>query len=265
MQNAKRLGQYFLENQAAVKKIISALELKRGDTAVEIGPGMGALTDELAIKNQDLRILGIEKDPRLAEALKARYADKANIEIVCADALKALPEITRKSGIETWKLCGNIPYYITGRLLRILSELPKKPKLSVFTIQREVAERIVAKPPRMNLLSAITQAWAEPAIIALLKPEDFDPQPDVESAAIKLITREQNLATDVPNYHSLIRNIFKQPRKTVFNNLRAGFGDKALIRKTLEKHGLTGSERPQDISLALLIKLARALAKNIVV
>src|SRR3989344_1254738 len=221
----KRLGQHFLINKFAIKKIVAALNLKANDTIIEIGPGKGALTFPLLEECQKLncKIIGVEKDPELVNKLESYKVKKFyNFEIINGDALKILPDY--KLQTTGYKLIGNIPYYITGKLLRILSELENKPKLIVLTIQREVAERITAKQGEMNLLAAAVQVWAEAEIIGYLKPSDFSPPPKVESAIIKLATRIQPLVTrdGVDDYYKIIKILFKQPRKTLLNNLSAG-------------------------------------------
>ncbi len=267
MGGIKRLGQHFLINRLAAKKIIDALDLQAGEMIIEIGPGRGALTIPLvrACKAIGCRILALEKDKTLATFLRDRSPisrDREIVEIFTGDALKILPSLTSHlPPLTSFKLVGNIPYYITGRLLRILSELENKPRLTVLTIQKEVAERITAKPPKMNLLSAITQFWAEPEIIARLKPADFSPRPKVASAIIKLTSRStSNLQPLNSNFYRFVKILFKQPRKTVLNNLKAGLkiSPEAVI-KILKRQGLTGKERPQDLSLKMLTVLAVSL------
>lgn len=264
----RKLGQHFLNNRSAVKKIIDALELKKGEVIIEIGPGTGALTFPLAGICEEIgcRVVAVEKDKRLIETLRNSVEIYRNsVEIREGDILKILPEAKSdwKLGVENWKLTGNIPYYITGRLLRILSELELKPALTVLTIQKEVAERIAAQPPRMNLLAAITQFWSEPEIIATLKPRDFNPAPKINSAVIKLITKKiPSSLFLVTSYPKFIKILFKQPRKTISNNLRFGLKSNSQeIEKIIRKHGLNGLERPQNLSLELLIKLAGEFEK----
>src|SRR3989344_4254862 len=162
----QKLCQHFLINQSAIKKMIKSLKLKSGETIVEIGPGKGALTFPL-IKEcgaNDCKIIAVERDPELAASLELlAVRNNLQIEIIKDDALKILSEITKTYKLKpiSYKLVGNIPYYITGKLLRILSELKNKPSLTVLTIQKEVAERIAAVPPKMNLLAAAVQFWAE--------------------------------------------------------------------------------------------------------
>lgn len=260
-----RLGQHFLNNAPAIKKIVAALELKENDSIIEIGPGDGALTIPLVQECGKLKckIVTIEKDRILAEKLRSRFATKGDVlEIVDGDALRLIEPGNQKNN--RWKLVGNIPYYITGKLLRIISELEKKPELTVLTIQKEVAERVAAKPPKMNLLAAATQIWAEPEIIGYLKPEDFDPPPEVDSAIIKLTTNLSRLnLNNIENYYRLIKAIFKQPRKTVLNNLSTSPEmSKKSAMEILKKLGLTGQERPQNLDLNTLKKLSTLLSVN---
>ena len=196
----KKLGQHFLKNKAAIQKIIASLELKTGETVIEVGPGKGALTIPLIeeCRKVGCNFIGIEKDARLANQLMSYASATVNqFEILTGDALKILPDLTEKLKTDNWKLVGNIPYYITGKLLRVLSELNPpaggKPALTILMIQKEVAERIIAEPPRMNLLSAATQFWAEPKILMNLKSTDFDPAPEVDSAIITLRIKNQEL------------------------------------------------------------------------
>lgn len=246
----KKLGQHFLVNQSAIKKIIAALDLKPADTIIEIGPGKGALTLPLAEKCQNpnfkCQIIAIEKDRQLVESIKYKVLSM-NGEIIQGDALKVLPKIHTE-----YKLVGNIPYYITGKLLRILSELRNKPSLTVLTIQKEVAERICAKPPQMNLLAAAVQFWAEPRIIAALKSSDFNPPPKVDSAIIKLSPK--TITLDPKRYYPLIKIIFKQPRKTLLNNLSEGLKiTKIDTLNRLKKLGFNEQTRAQELNLEQII------------
>ena len=249
----KRLGQHFLINESAIKKIVAALDLEPTDIIIEIGPGKGALTDELASqltgKSGYKKLILIEKDRDLAAGLYKKYFQNKQIEIINDDALKALLKLTGKKN--NYKIIGNIPYYITGKLLRILSELEKKPELTVLMVQKEVAERIFSSPPQMNLLAAAVQFWAEPKILLTLKPEDFDPPPKINSAVIKLTTiNKRQLTSDNDKYYKLLHIIFKQPRKTLMNNLKSGLDlSKNDIERALSSLKIDKNSRPQNLSL----------------
>ena len=278
-----RLGQHFLVNSRAIQSIIQALEPKAGETIIEIGPGRGALTLPLleTCREKGCAVVAIEKDLELVNLLTSQLVNWENAQIIQGDALRELPKLInqltnqsrRKAGTPTslpnnfnkasgpinYKIVGNIPYYITGKLLRLLSELPVKPARTILTIQREVAERIVAKPPSMNLLAAAVQVWAKPSIVMKLAPGDFSPPPEVNSAIILLETKPStNDELRITGYYPFIRKLFKQPRKTIFNNLRSGYPKLGVfkVRKRLRELAIEENVRPQDISLPLLIKLA---------
>ncbi len=241
-----------MKNTNAISKIIAALDIKKDELIIEIGPGKGALTLPLAegCTQKSCKLIAIEKDAELAKKLGE------NLQVIEGDALEALPDLVSKLERKKYKLVGNIPYYITGKLLRIISELEHKPELTVLMIQKEVAERISAVPPKTNLLSAATQFWAIPEIILKLKPADFDPAPEVDSAVIKLTTKIET-EENAGNYYRLIHIIFKQPRKTLLNNLQKGLGiKKEKIEPVLSSLKLPLTARPQDLSINDIIKLS---------
>ncbi|MCL4437645.1 16S rRNA (adenine(1518)-N(6)/adenine(1519)-N(6))-dimethyltransferase RsmA [Patescibacteria group bacterium] len=265
----KHLGQHFLKNKAKLRKIVDALELKRGDVVVEIGPGRGALTFPLAekCKELDCKIIAIEKDKELASELKEKFKDNKNVEIIEGDALKEIK--SQISNLKNVKIVGNIPYYITGYLFRIIGELERKPFLIVLLIQKEVAERVCAKPPKMNLLAASVQFWAEPKIIGYVSRKDFSPAPKVDSAIIKLSPKcsfshsqecwnEQN-KQNADNYYQFIKVLFRQPRKTAVNNISKFKNLNMTKEKLVEKLaglGIKENARPQDLSVEQIIALS---------
>ncbi len=270
----QKLGQHFLRNTAVLEKIVGALALEDGDCVIEIGPGHGELTTPLAAAahNKHCEITCIEKDHALIEDLKtlATNAD-VNINIIEGDALKLLPKFPAT------KIVGNIPYYITGHLLRVISELDQKPKRVALLIQKEVAERICAAPPEMNRLAASVQFWANATIIAHVPRKDFSPPPEVDSAVILLENKEfYAIATpdttpaildgapaiDAALYYRAVRGIFAQPRKTLLNNLSSSASEtraKGDIIEQLKKIGIDPVARPQNLNIGQII----AIAKNI--
>lgn len=274
----RKLGQHFLVNRAAIRAIVRAVDPQRGETIIEIGPGHGELTLPLAraCARIGARLVAIEKDAALAHRLvheswimspfgRSPEGGKHETNIVEDDALKLLPLLTSNLQPPTsYKMVGNIPYYITGKLLRIISELPRKPSRIVFTLQREVAERICAQPPAMNLLAAAVQIWAEPRILRHLVPADFRPKPEVESAVVKLESRIVNHESwDREDYYRLIKIIFKQPRQTIMNNLARGYKfPKEEIRKKLALLGLAGDERPQELAIEMLKQLSTLMYQS---
>ncbi|MBU2652613.1 MAG: hypothetical protein KKA81_16935 [Bacteroidetes bacterium] len=172
--------------------------------------------------------------------------------------------------IKNLKIIGNIPYYITSYLLRILGELENKPSLTVLTIQKEVAERVCAKVGKMNLLAASVQFWAKPEIVDYVSRKDFQPAPEVDSAIIKMVIRPALPYREAPaletskkyfknyseNYYRFIKILFKQPRKTILNNLRPTTNDPRLLTEKLRALGVEPNARPQDLSIEQVIELS---------
>jgi 16S rRNA (adenine1518-N6/adenine1519-N6)-dimethyltransferase len=282
----KKLGQHFLKNAAVLEKIVSTLALADGDRIIEIGPGHGELTAPLIRAAKDAHLnhcefFCIEKDHSLVENLELFAANEnsvndAHIKIIEGDALKLLPEIVARelsgASLSRYKIVGNIPYYITGKLLRTMSELESKPERTVLLIQKEVAERICAVPRAMNRLAASVQFWANAEIVAYVPRKDFFPAPDVDSAVVMLDiktyaqkpTRTSSIhraAHDIdPSlYYGAVRAIFAQPRKTLLNNLSAAAGETVLknnIGAQIKKMGIDPDARPQDLSIDQIASIA---------
>lgn len=272
----KKLGQHFLKNKSVLDTIVAALDLGEGDRVIEIGPGHGELTAPLlrASKNLDCFIICIEKDHALIAPLAelARQERDGRLEIKEGDALKLLPEIASAAGTRgdtTYKIVGNIPYYITGKLLRTISELKNKPERTVMLIQKEVAERICAVAPEMNRLAASVQFWADAEIIARVPRKDFAPAPEVDSAVILLTTKIAHISTATPamavqnidpeEYYRAVRGIFAQPRKNLINNISAMLGkelSKIEIGEFLKKIAIDPESRPQNLTIEQIIAIA---------
>ncbi len=206
---------------------------------------------------------------------------KNSVQIIIGDVLKVLPDLVdsilgtsdvlnindnfRTSDVQKLKIVGNIPYYITGYLLRILGELENKPSLIVLTIQKEVAERICGMPfdkaqgkPKMNILAASVQFWAKPEIIGYVSKKDFRPMPKVNSAIIRLkVKGEREKEEEAQNYYKFIKILFKQPRKTITNNLRPTTNNQQLLFEKLKKAGVAPNARPQELSLEQILRLGQ--------
>lgn len=254
----QKLGQHFLINTVKLREIAEALKIEEGDEIIEVGPGHGELTEAILEENKKISLMVVEKDPELAAALKTQYEKEKNISVIEGDIRELLPDIVGKS--KKYKLAGNIPYYLTNYLFRIIGELPHKPSLSVFMIQKEVAERISARKGEMSLLSASVQAWADTEITTYVSKNDFLPPPEVESAVIRLTTREKVPQKELAAYYATIKIIFKQPRKTLLNNLveYEKFTREEWERK-LEKIGIDPKNRPADLGIEEILALARLI------
>ncbi len=262
------LGQHFLRNEIILKEIADSLALKSGDVVIEIGPGHGELTGELL--KHPITVVAIEKDAALVDFLTKNFQfpisnfqinpelQLPKLQIIHGDVLKALPSIIKNLKLKiknsNYSVVGDIPYYITGYLLRVLSETKQKPKIITLLIQKEVAERIVAEPPKMNLLAAITQSWSVPNILRSVGRKEFSPPPKVDSAIITLIPRSlpSTLGAREAEYYRFLRTLFKQPRKTIANNLTAESEfqmPKNELTQELKQINVNPGDRPQSLSL----------------
>lgn len=245
----RRLGQHFLKNTAVIPKIIKSLDVQRGDAVIEIGPGKEALTASLKEEcdKKACSLILVERDLELAKKLiKKEYT------VIPEDILSCLPKIT--SNLSSYRIVGNIPYYITGKLLRLISELKNPPQKIVLMVQEEVAERVVAKPPKMNLLGACVQFFSDTKLICRLKPSDFSPPPKVKSAVIELMP--QKTGFNPGRYYHLVKAAFSQPRKTLANNLSDGLEiPKGEVFKKFEEFNIPKKSRAQDLNINQLKEL----------
>lgn len=261
----RRLGQHFLVNKEAIKTIVAALALRGSETVVEIGAGHGELTEAIGERCQVLgaKVIAVEKDLRLFHFLKEKFKGCGNVEVIHGDILKLLPPPTQNLKAKTYKVIGNIPFYLTGRLLRIVGELPRKPKRIVLTIQKEVAERIVAVPPKVNRLAASVQFWAKPKILGVIPKADFRPPPEVDAAILLLLPHPPATREEREDYYRTVRLLFAQPRKTIVNNLlRAapkGEAEKrrGTLLRTLQTLHLSPEARPQNLGIEEIKALSR--------
>ncbi len=213
------------------------------DVILEIGPGTGYLTELLAGRAQ--KVVAIEKDEALAATLVGRWP---NVEVIVADVLK----YNLRNLPKGYKLVANIPYYLTSRLLRILFESLNPPGLTVLMMQKEVAERIVAKPPRMSLLSISAQYFTQPRLIQSVPKELFWPVPKVDSAIISFTLRAEPLfKADSRRLFRLVRAGFSSKRKQIKNSLAAGLGlPIKTVTDWLVAAGIDSARRAETLTLA---------------
>ena len=277
---SKRLGQNFLINKGVVKKIIEAADIKKTDVVLEIGPGNGVLTREIAQKAT--QVLAVEKDKKMAVFLKREFARQKNIKIIEQDILKL---DLNSCGLKSpYKIVANIPYYITSPIIRKFLEYKRRPCLMVLTIQKEVAQRIYfpsLKSPaktKMNLLALSVLFFAEPKIISYVSKNSFWPAPKVDSAVLKITPKKTLPKTDINLFFKIARAGFSHPRKQILNNLlktaRTGYFsektfktnkvrlkqkksllEKEKIKNWLLKSGVNPHQRAESIELEQWISL----------
>lgn len=243
----KSLGQNFLINPGVLAKVAAAAEINSGDVVLEIGPGTGNLTAVLGQKAR--RVIAIEKDRRLIEPLKAEFSGSPGVEIIEGDILKFRPEdLGLTAG--NYKLVANIPYYLTSHLLRKVFEKWPAPGLIVLMVQKEVARRIVARPPDMNLLALSVQLFAEPKIFSLVSAGSFRPIPKVDSAIIRLTSLKNPLPAGKPQRILSVAGFgFRAKRKqlagVLSEHLKVG---RARIQEIFRLTGLKAEVRAENLS-----------------
>ena len=216
----KGLGQNFLQDSSALEKIALAAEMQADDCVLEIGPGLGSLTRYLAVSAK--QVTAVELDPDMLAPLKAVLIPYQNVRVVHGDILKL--SISQIIDQPNYLVVANIPYNITSLIIRHLLESDRKPRRVVLTIQKEVAERICAKPGDLSLLALSVQVYGKPSIAAIIPADSFHPVPKVDSAILRIDIYDEPLIPNalINTFFKLIKAGFSQKRKTLRNSLSSG-------------------------------------------
>jgi len=265
---SKRLGQNFLINKKMLQRIIQAANLSKKDIVLEIGPGSGTLTQELAQRVK--KVIAIEKDKRMVEILKDALKDYKNVEIIHGDILKILRDCPSDTvllfqkdcirGTVPYKIVANIPYYLTSPLIRLLLESKNPPQEMVLLIQKEVAQRICAKPGKMSLLAIAVQFYSQPKIISYVSKKSFWPQPKVDSAIIKISQIKKPKNINIEKFFQIVKAGFSSPRKQLANNLSQKLNlDREEIKAALTQCHLDIQIRAENLSVEDWTKLYQKL------
>lgn len=262
MKAKKSLGQHFLKSQKALNTMISVSSVKKGDLILEIGPGRGSLTETLFSKGA--RVIAIEKDEALMPLLSEKFAKEiknGQLNLICGDILE-LNDLKKIGISKTYKIVANIPYYITGQIIRKFLDREKQPKSMTLLVQKEVAERITAKNHKESLLSLSVKAFGKPKYIEKVPKGAFAPIPKVDSAIIHIddISREKFRKMDEKRFFDLIHAGFAHKRKQIFPNLSVVF-DKEKILKSLEKAKIPLNSRAEDIGIDKWLELCDIINK----
>jgi len=256
----KGLGQHFLVDGAVLGLITGAAELAPADIVVEVGPGLGVLTRELA--REAGRVVSIELDEKLAHVLKETLASCDNVTIIDGDVLHIDPaalldeqraHFPRVAASPSgYKVVANLPYYITAPVLRHFLEAPARPELIVVMVQKEVAEAIAAGPGKMSLMSVSVQFYGEPEVISYVPARCFYPVPEVDSAILRIkpYSHPAVAVTDRESFFRLVRAGFSASRKQLANSLGRGLAlPKAEVLALLEEAGVDPRRRAETLSL----------------
>jgi 16S rRNA (adenine1518-N6/adenine1519-N6)-dimethyltransferase len=255
---SKRLGQNFLLNETALQKVAAAANLTREDVVLEIGPGLGSLTRHLA--GQVHAVTAVELDERLLPVLYFVLTGYTNVRVIHGDILKLNPSSLVEQA--DYLVVANIPYNITSAVIRHLLESTPPPRRIVLTIQKEVAERICARPGDMSLLALSVQIFGKPSIKANLPAQDFLPKPEVDSAIIAIETASTPVIPleMVDNFFRLARAGFSQKRKTLRNSLSAGLHiEHSRVECLLTSVGIDPRTRAETLTIEDWARLCRVI------
>jgi 16S rRNA (adenine1518-N6/adenine1519-N6)-dimethyltransferase len=262
----KSLGQNFLRDEHHARRIVAAAEIQPDEIAIEIGPGVGALTQHLVQVAR--KVLAIELDasliPELEEALKPSEGFRA-LTIIRADAMTVdfavLLQEQGEPADAPVRFVANLPYYITSAAIRKILESGLNVGSIVLTIQKEVAERIVAKPGEMSLLALSVQFYGAPSYLHTIPPGAFYPPPKVHSAVIKIVPHAGPRPIDADTLFHVAKAGFAMPRKQLRNNLAAGLAlSKPQVDALLLDCEVDPTRRPETLSVSEWTALAKAWA-----
>ncbi len=266
----QKLGQHFLVDPVILDRIVEVAELTPDDLVLEIGAGTGELTKRLAQKAG--HVIAVELDQQMIPILEETLSGYHNLTLIQGDILTFDPaELVSEAPTsfsipdEAYKVVANLPYYITSAVLRHLLEALHKPKRIVVTVQREVAERIVAEPGEMSTLSVSVQFYGDPEISFRIKPGSFYPAPNVESAVVRIdLHNELPIPKEeIDRFFRVVRAGFSQRRKQIHNALSAGLGRKATKQEVidrLQETNIDSRRRAQTLTINEWIEITQALA-----
>jgi len=259
----KGLGQNFLVDAHALEKILFAADIKSDELAIEIGPGLGTLTRELAQRARC--VVAIEKDKKLTPVLADTLAAYSNVRVIFKDALEVEWESCLAGEPPPYIVVANLPYYVTTPLLMGLLECGVTFSRLIFLVQQEVAARMQAKAdtPEYGALSLAVQYYAEVKTVAVVSPRSFFPPPRVSSAVVQLQVRPDPAdffgLRDEGVLFRLIRSAFGQRRKTLANSLTAGGFEREHVLRALEVCGIPSQTRGEKLDLVAFVELANGM------
>jgi 16S rRNA (adenine1518-N6/adenine1519-N6)-dimethyltransferase len=268
MKAKKHLGQHFLKSEKALTQIVDAGDIHSDDIVLEIGPGTGALTSKLILLAD--KVVAVEKDRELISLLNEKFSDaikKTRLDIVEKDILKFDPEVMHFYK-KPYKLIANIPYYITGAIIEKFLSAKNQPDQIVLLIQKEVAERIVAKDGKESVLSIAVKVYGQPKIIAKVPAGAFSPAPKVDSAVISIKNISRDFFKDLPAqagcdeevFFKVLKFVFGKKRKQIEGSLADFIKNRDRAKEILSKTRLDPKSRPENLNFSDWKKLVRHIA-----
>ncbi|MDO8261163.1 MAG: 16S rRNA (adenine(1518)-N(6)/adenine(1519)-N(6))-dimethyltransferase RsmA [Candidatus Magasanikbacteria bacterium] len=252
---ARSKGQNFLVDESVYDDIVTAAEIGKDEVVMEVGPGLGFLTEKLAEVAK--KVVTVELDDKLFGLLDARLREKGqeNIEAINMNVLDF--NIEEWEYKKNYKIVANLPYNITSVFLRKFLSAKNQPKSLVLMLQKEVAERIAARPGKMSLLAVSVQFYADAEIVLKVGREKFWPSPEVDSAVIKIIAKNKiNKTIDEKSFFRLVKFGFSSKRKMLKNNLASGFHlSQDEVMEKIKKAGFGEKVRAQELGVEDWCKL----------
>lgn len=258
-------GQNFIIDPSVVDKIAELSKADEHTSVLEIGPGIGALSEFLAKRSS--KVTCIEIDPDMVDILKDTCFDYGNMQVIHADFL----EFDLESWVKEQRLthdrvivCANLPYYITTPILFRLFESKEPVDVITVMMQKEVAMRFVAtkRTKDYNALSVIVQYLYETKIVLNVGKHVFLPKPNVDSAVVQFVPKKIDRPLDQPKFFELVKACFKQRRKTISNNLYEYINDKELVAKVLDQSGIRANQRAEELDIENFIQLYEVMYEN---
>jgi 16S rRNA (adenine1518-N6/adenine1519-N6)-dimethyltransferase len=252
----KSLGQHWLKDRDVLSHIADSAELTKEDTVLEIGPGLGTLTSELLRRSK--KVVAVEFDPELARKLPAQFPGTA-LEVVSQDIL----EFDLTTLPKNYAVVANVPYYITSKIVQMLLTSPNKPRVAVLLVQKEVAERLAAKPGDMSILAVSAQVFADVTLGNVVPAEYFTPPPKVDSQVVILRTRAEPILNDVneKDFFTVVKAGFSAKRKKLRSSLSGGLKiEKDIAEEFLTSAGIDPNDRAESLSLDDWMRLTKVVA-----
>ncbi len=253
----KSLGQHFLTSEGAVANMVESSGACKNDVVLEIGPGKGVLTTVLL--KTGAKVVAVEKDDSLIGLLTEKFTKeiaKGKLVVIHGDILTE--DVSNLVGKKPYKLVANIPYYITGEIIRMFLTAEQKPVSLTLLIQKEVAERIVAKDDKESVLSLSVKFFGQPVYVSMVKRGSFYPIPNVDSAILRIEIRDTRQEIAEENFFIAVKAGFKSKRKKLISNLGSVY-EKNVLNSAFEKLSLDQNTRAEDVGLEQWLELLKCI------
>lgn len=254
----KTYGQHFLMDETILEDMIDEAGVQAGDSVMEIGPGIGNLTERLL--QHKAKVLSVEKDPQFTTVLETLASEYDGLSYEVTDVLAF--DFSERLKQKPYKVIANIPYYITGKIVQLFMHAKHKPESLTLLMQKEVAYNIAAKPGDMNLIAISVQLYADARVVCVVPAHKFHPAPKVDSAVIHitLSKKPKYKITDEAKLFRILRACFSGKRKQLHNTLTNNLQiDKAVVAETLARLNISPTIRPQALTIDQWISLSDTL------